>query len=657
MVHTPSVRAQILTRTAYNRPLEDDDTRYETWAQTVDRVVQHQHWLWKRAQGRPLGKAQLAELEELRDLMLTRRAVLAGRTLWLGGTELIRRREAANFNCAFLTLRTVHDVVDLFWLLLNGCGVGFKPEPGQLSGFTRRIPTLEIKRSMRLEKGGRDTNIEEWDPESGTWTISIGDSAEAWAKSAGKLLSGKYPAKKLVLDFTELRPAGSRLKGYGWLCHGDAAISRAYEAIFHLLNQRAGQLLRKMDVHDVANWLGTVLSNRRSAQISLCDYGSPEWKEFALAKKDFWSRGQPQREQSNNSLIFWERPTRDELRAVFKLMLDAGGSEPGFVNGAEAARRAPWFVGLNPCAEILLADKGFCNLVSIDLAKFIDDPGGLHRCVYVMGRANYRQTCVNLKDGVLQEAWHQNNQFLRLCGVSLSGQAMRPDLTAYDKRVLRNLAVQGAYSMADELDLPRPKNVTTGKPDGTVAKIMDTTEGIHKPLGKYIFNNVTFAKHDPLVPRLRAAGYRVVDHPSNDINVLVTLPMSYESVEFDLVNGQEVNVESAVSQLSRYKEVMDAYCEQNQSVTVSYDPSEVEDIVDWVHEHWDDYVGVSFLYRNDPTKTAEDLGYPYLPQEVVTRERYEEYVRHLQSLDLEDDAESAGAELEDDCSTGACPIR
>jgi adenosylcobalamin-dependent ribonucleoside-triphosphate reductase len=657
VTYLPSVRAQILTRSAYNRPLDDSGTQFETWAQTVDRVVGHQHWLWKRAQGRSLGKAQLAELDELRQLMLDRRAVLAGRTLWLGGTDIVKRREAANFNCSFLTLRTVHDVVDLFWLLLNGCGVGFKPEPGQLSGFTRRIPLLEIKRTTRQEAGERDTNVESWDPETRVWTIGVGDSAESWAKSAGKLLSGKFPAEKLVLDFSELRPAGSRLKGYGWLCHGDAAISRAYEALFHLLNQRAGQLLRKMDIHDVANWLGTVLSNRRSAQISLCDYASPEWETFALAKKDYWQRGQPQREQSNNSLIFWEKPTRPELRRVFQLMLDGGGSEPGIVNGAEAARRAPWFVGLNPCGEILLADKGFCNLVSVDLAKFIDDPGGLQRCMYVMARANYRQTCVNLKDGVLQEAWHQNNQFLRLCGVSLSGQAARPDLSAYDKRVLRNIAVQGAYSMADELDLPRPKNITTGKPDGTVAKIMDTPEGMHKPNGKYIFNNVTFAKHDPLVQQLVAAGYHVRQHPSNDINVLVRLPAKFENVEFDVVNGQEVNLESALSQLRRYREMMDAYIEQNQSVTISYDPSEVEDIVDWLLDNWDHYVGVSFLFRNDPTKTAEDLGYPYLPQQIVTREVYEAYVKQLRSIDLEAETASAGAELEDDCSTGACPIR
>ena len=44
----PSVRAQVITRRTYNRPTE---TGYETWEQTVDRVIAHQKWLWARAAG------------------------------------------------------------------------------------------------------------------------------------------------------------------------------------------------------------------------------------------------------------------------------------------------------------------------------------------------------------------------------------------------------------------------------------------------------------------------------------------------------------------------------------------------------------------------------------------------------------------------------
>lgn len=114
-------------------------------------------------------------------------------------------------------------------------------------------------------------------------------------------------------------------------------------------------------------------------------------------------------------------------------------------------------------AEILLGNKSFCNLTEVDVAKFKGDSNGLRNAIHLAARANYRQTCVNLIDGILQEAWHLNNDFLRLCGVGLTGIARRPDLKAYDYSELQRTATSGAYSMADELGLPRPKNITTIK--------------------------------------------------------------------------------------------------------------------------------------------------------------------------------------------------
>lgn len=209
--------------------------------------------------------------------------------------------------------------------------------------------------------------------------------------------------------------------------------------------------------------------------------------------------------------------------------------------------------------------------------------------------------------------------------------------------------------MADELGLPHPKNVTTVKPSGTLSKIMDTTEGVHKPLGKYILNNVQFGKHDPLVPRLRAAGYRVFDNPFDKAGVLATFPIAWDTVPFDKVNGMEVNLESAVAQLERYKMLMRSWCQQNVSATISYSPEEVPSIVDWLLNNWDNYVGVSFLFRNDPTKTAADLGYAYLPQEVVTKAVYDDYMSRIVPMVLDDT--DVSDELEDDCAGGACPIR
>lgn len=673
MSKVQSFRSKVVTRRTYNRPLDEAGTIFETWQMTVDRCIQHQKWLWTRQIGRELNQKELDELQELRGYMLDRKASLSGRTLWLGGTDTAKTYEASMFNCSGLVTETVYDVVDSIWLLMQGCGVGFKANPGQLTGF-RKYHNITVVRSTRTDKGNPN-NVEFI--RDRVWTIRVGDSAIAWSKAIGKMIIGKNDVDEIVLDFSEVRPAGTRLKGYGWISSGDRQVSLAFKKIAEILNHRADQLLTKIDILDIENWLGTILSSRRSAEIALQDYGQSEWEDFVAAKTDYWkcqscgshnttnmicqdcgdNNTNDQRTQSNNSILFQTKPTRDQLVDIFERMEKAGGSEPGFVNAVAARKRAPWFQTVNPCCEILLPNKGFCNLVEINVAAFGPcDIRSLMDCIYIMARANYRQTCVNLNDGILQESWHANNSFLRLCGVGLTGVAQRPDLDAKLLCYMRGIAKSGANSMADQLGTPRPKNVTTIKPSGTLSKVMDSSEGVHTPLGKYIFNNIGFSEHDPLVPLLQSAGYRSFPKPADPTTVIITLPVEYEGCKFTEVNGTPVNLETAIDQLERYKLFQVNWTDQNTSVTISYDLSEVPAIIDWLMENWDDYVGVSFIYRNDPTKTAKDLGYTYLPQEVVSKEEYEKYVSQLKEVDL--DSANTFEELDEEgCVSGVCPIK
>jgi len=658
------IRASVVTRRTYNRPLNDEGTKFETWEMTVDRVINHQAWLWERAKKEPLNQGDRGELEELRELMLNRKATTSGRTLWLGGTDVAKKHEASQFNCSFGKIETVNDVVDAFWLLLQGCGVGFEPIVGTLNGFANAVE-VETWRSTRSDKGRETNQTESRITAEGyrIYRLSIGDSAKAWAKALGKLLALKEPVDKIILDYTEIRPAGTRLKGYGWISSGDDTLNVALSRICELLNKRAGQLLTRMDILDLLNHMGTTLSSRRSAEIAVMPVDDPEADDFISAKKDFWLYDNAHRQQSNNSLMFYKRPTKWELSYIFDRMVEAGGSEPGFINAEAALKRAPHFKGVNPCAEILLGNKSFCNLVEVDWGKYLDDFAGLQKAVYLAARANYRQTCVNLDDGMLQRSWHELNEFLRLCGVGATGIVKFLDYNTKNSMnvpaMLEQLAAsarKGAHDIADELGLPRAKLVTTVKPSGTLSKIMSTTEGVHRPLGKYLFNNVTFSKHDPIVPIMLAANYKVIEKPFEKDSVLITFPVSYEDVDFQEVDGKFVNLETAVEQLDRYKMMMDHYVDHNCSVTISYSPDEIPSIIQWIMTNWDSYVGVSFIYRNDPTKTAADLGYAYLPQDVVSKEVYDEYMATLLPVDIET-ANSFDELTDDECATGACPIR
>ena len=136
--------------------------------------------------------------------------------------------------------------------------------------------------------------------------------------------------------------------------------------------------------------------------------------------------------------------------------------------------------------------------------------------------------------------------------------------------------------MADELDLPRSRAITTIKPSGTLSKIMDCPEGIHVPLGKYIFNNINFPKHDPLVGKLISANYKILENPYDTDSVTICFPVAWENVEFTDIQGLEINNELAVTQLERYKMVMQNYVDHNCSITVSYDADEVSSIIDWM---------------------------------------------------------------------------
>lgn len=666
--YIPSIRSEIITRRTYNRPKENGD--YELWDETVDRCISHQQWLWERQINKKLEGEQLFELEKLRNLMLRRVALLSGRTLWLGGTEKAKEKEGTQFNCSFLEIETVSDVVDGYSNLLCGCGVGFKPVVGVLSGFSKKVKTISVVKREKDEvyvktpenDFNRDLVIE--NAGSKIWILEIGDSADAWAKSVGKILAQKKTIDHIVINTRRIRPSGDRLKGFGWICSGSENLEKCLVSICNLMNERVDRLLNEIDIIDIMNHLGLSLSSRRSAEIALVDSTNVMVDDFATMKKDHWINN-PQRSQSNNSIMFHKKPTKPELKRIFKMMVDSGGSEPGFVNAEAAKKRAPYFRGFNPCVEICLGSKSFCNLVTIDLSKCNDmSDEELQQVFYIMGRANYRQTCVNLKDGILQDTWHELNEFLRLTGVNITGIVQwKKHLIPEELQKLKKWAVDAVNSMADELGLPRSKNCTTVQPSGTLSKIMgarysETCEGVHKPLGKYIFNNVRFSKHDVLVEKLRKANYYIFNDPYASDSVLIRLPVKYDGIEFTNVDGKEINVESAITQLERYRLLMENYVQHNCSVTISYGVEEVPDIIEWFMKNWGSYVGVSFLFRNDPSKSAVDLGYPYLPQEVTTKEKYDEYVSQLKPFVLDEKEKNehfsidVGASM---CVNGVCP--
>lgn len=679
---TNNTRGDIICRRTYCRPTNADYTERETWDQVVQRVMYHSAKLWVDAGGQP----NQQEIELLGGLLSARKlGMVAGRTLWLGGTEIAERRPCCQFNCAFTEIHSWEDVRDAFWLLLNGAGVGFNPHnTGEncIKSMSPFVGPAEIVYSTRdMEYRGRETT--EIAVLEGTLTVSVGDSAEAWVEALSQILQipVNFPnIHSIVLDFSECRGAGQALNGYGWMCTGSDGFARALGRVVDIMQGVVYDVLQvpymyetylpgltPEQIIDIINSLGEVLSTRRSAQIVVLSRDNPYIDIFVDMKSRENLRRFPWRMQSNNSVMFDSEVLSDVEREWIKGRVAEHGIEPGILNAAAAKRRAPWFAGLNPCAEILLADGGFCNLVEINLSAFVDDEGvfdmaSAQQAVYLLARHNYRQTCVDLRDGILQEKWHNNNQDLHLCGVSLTGFGEH-EPTEFELRTLKRMATFGTYSMAAELGTGLPQNITTVKPSGTVSKIMGTSEGIHTPIGRYIFNWVCFSDIDPLVPELRAANYTVVPHPTLPDTVLVNLPQEYKSNKLQVSNhGFEYDAETVRDQFERYMKVQHNWCDQNVSNTIYYHPHEIDDLFEMIFDNWDDYVAFSFQPRQDLSKSKEEIleecNAPYLPQELVGEEEFFAYVSQLLPIDVFKGSDGQYDLVDEEgCANGVCPVR
>ena len=634
-----NVRAELLRLDKYSRQLSNG--KYETLEQATDRVIEHQAWLWNRQLKRPFHLSEKQELEDLKTSILKREQSSSGRTNFLGGTPLSKLVELTQFNCAFIEIKSVRDVVDFYWCLLNGCGVGAKMSLG-LTGFKRKL-NLKVIRTKRKNKGGHEKNIETWDSFNKIWRITIGDSAEAWAKGIGKILAHPYPAKKLIIDLSQIRPAGIILSKYGWISSGDQQLTNAITSIVEILNRKSTQFLSKIDVMDVLNWLGTTLSSRRSAEIMLMDAEDGESGDFIIAKNnnDLYHR-----HQSNNSIIFNSKPEYSQIQRIMNTMLSKG--EPGIINGQNAKKKGFWFQGLNPCGETILMSKSFCNLWEVNLSAFsnIDD---FKKSLYLAARANYRQTLVDFDDGTLQEEWKRNNEFLRLCGLGLTGiqsSSLAKKMSSKDLLDLKYFVRQTIKDFCSDLGTIMAQAITLIKPSGTLSKsyFNGVSEGIHYYTGQYMFNNINISKDNPVLNDLKKCNFEVFDNPYNTESAIVKLPVD---------NSKNYTpMPDAITQLENYKRFFNYWCDHNVSNTISFRKEEINDIINWMDRNWDSYLSATFLPAQDGFKNKTEFS--YLPQENIDKKSFNNYVAKLKPVNL-GNFQKINLDVSD-CEGGACPV-
>lgn len=660
--------AKLVYYRTYSRWLPEEGRR-ETWKETCARAVEYNC---------SLAPTSAYEAQRLFDNMFNLKQFISGRSLWIGGSEASKKTKLANFNCSFVVIDSIKSLCDLFYLLMVGTGVGVRILPSdvkELPYFRQNVILHHQYNKHSTKQKGRENTYVETDGDM--CIIHIGDSKEGWvdALKAYLLCLVNHDAPcHIMLDYTEIRVKGATLSNFGGTASGYESIMDMFTKIHRVIQEGlfsskpVNGKLRPIHCLDICNLIGqnvVVGGVRRTAEIAIID---PHDEECVHAKDNI-QPGMEHRYMSNNSIFQEERPSREKIHELFNSIRTSG--EPGIINVAEAKRRRADFAGVNPCCEIILPPNAVCNLTTVNMVAFADKQGNvdwdsLEEAFVLSARAGYRMTCVDLE----LEGWNVAHHRDRLTGCSMTGWQdfiakmsndtfVRAGGKAGILKWLRNVIHEAGEDIASELKTPVPLLMTALKPEGSLSLVANgVSPGVHWQHSPYFIRRIRVNAHDPLALTAKELGWQIHPEVGQDMETATTLV-----IDFPVHSPSEVTKADipAVEQLKEYILFQKFYTDMNTSNTITVKPDEWEEVEDFVYNHWDDMLGVTFLELNSTY-------YPLMPYEECTKEEYEELKSKMKPFDpdllnaMELSSRNMGKEFEilDDraeCSQGVCPIR
>ena len=649
----------------YSRYLPEKRRR-ETWKEVCLRAISYNTSL-----------AETSEEEKLKlfDNMFHLRQFLSGRTNWVGGTDVAKKFPMSNFNCAFVVIDEFEAFRDLFYLLMIGSGVGFRVRETDAEKLPKVRTDIEYSHReyepIPPDSRQDNTTVLFFNDQA---VIDVGDSKEGWVQALDMFLRLHWDrmyigVNKVRISYNNVRPKGERLKTFGGTASGHESLRVMFEKIGKVLSQLGPEKyesLRPIHCLDIANIIGeNVVSGgvRRTSEIGLFDADDLECVNakssiYTQTEEGIWVTNQDlvHRSMSNNSVIYWDKPTKEQLMEQMEKIRYTG--EPGFINGEQARKRFPAFEGVNPCAEILLASRGLCNLVTVNVMGFVSDgelnEEALLEAQRLSARASLRMTCVDLE----LPKWDRVQKEHRLIGCSLTGWQDAMESCGYTKeqanallRKLREVATEEAKAYARTLGINEPKLVTTVKPEGTLSLLPTVSSGVHYSHSPYYIRRVRISAHDPLTKVCEELGWSV-----EPVAGQTEENCSTKVIEFPVkvpVKRTKGDV-GAIEQLECYKSFMENYVQHNASITVHVREHEWGEVTEWLHENWDSVVGISFL-------PYDDSSYPQMPYEEIDEEEYLARVEKMApfkpeliskyELEVDFDIDDSS------CENGVCPVR
>ena len=609
----------------YSRPMKDGT---EEWEDTIDRVVE--------ACNKQLGcNFNETDQEEIKDMMINLKGTVAGRFLWQLGTKTVDRLGLPSLqNCAFTVVdEPIRPFTWAFEMLMLGSGVGYN---------------IQREHVYQLPKVRRKVKIENVNDNGADFIVP--DSREGWTELLKRVLEASFITGEGFTYATHLiRPAGSKIKGFGGTASGSGDLIWGMQEINSILNNHSNKRLQPIHCLDVMNIIGKIVvagNVRRSAQIAL---GDSDDLEYLRAKR--WDLGgiPNWRAMSNNSVVCDDiSQLPEEFWEGYK-----GNGEPYGLINLESSRRMgrtgeteypdPNVMGYNPCAEQSLEPYETCCLAEIYLPN-IESEKELKKVARYLYRINKHSLAIKCSVKETEEVVHKNMRM----GIGVTGYLQATEeqrnwlpscydyLREYDKEYSR---ING---------FPASIKLTTVKPSGTLSLLAGVTPGAHPGYSEYYIRRIRMSADSELVGVCRRNGFdieyvRNFDGTEDHSTVVVSFPCKFPK------GTKFAGDMTAVDQLEVISRLQAEWSDNSVSVTVYYRKEELDAIKDWLSNHYYNVKSVSFLLHNEH-------GFDQAPLEEIDKKTYNDMKKRSTPIQSLKDIKMEDIEISD-CDTGACPVR
>lgn len=538
----------------------------------------------------------------------------------------IEKENARAFNCSATNITSFRTIAENMYVLLCGAGNGFSVQQEHIS----QLPVISKGRFQ---------------------TFTIEDDKAGWCDSVVVLLENP----EVIFNYHLIRPSGAKIST-GGTASGPEPLRTAHEAVRGILLEAQGRQLTDVEVTDIECLFSDAVivgGVRRSARICIFDNDSKAMREY---KSGDWWKTHPHRARANiSAMLIRDEINQDQFNEVLDACFNSGSGEPGVFWSKNKSMIT------NPCVEIALNNKQFCNLTTINMSTCKDVKDFYERALKAtfLGTLQAGFTDFNY----LSPEWKEITDKEALLGVSMTGICDNWPLVqdlAYSGAMAKTVEamVESNRFTANIIGINPAARITCVKPEGTTSSVLGTSSGANATFSPYFIRTVRVDKDNPVGKYLASA---LLGTPFIEQDVtrpetwIVNVPMKSPAVITE-------QTQTALDALERVK-LLHAFWirpghiygdnTHNVSCTINYRDHEKEAVKAWMWENREYYAGIALFPLYEST-------YAQAPYQVSTQEAYEALVAQLPSIDLA--SVFYGADAEDTrkevlaCAGGNCEI-